>query len=91
MKALTTLELTLPAHWAPALINGDSTGLTGFDVVQMAECIDGWRQAEGIARSPLDVSADAFLTRGHDAAAFGVLPATCLVYTFALVPGAAAE
>lgn len=82
--ALETLELTLPECWAAALINGDESGMDGGEVLAMNKALDEWHEVEGILRSPLSVSEEPFFARGHDAR-LHVLPATCLIYTFALV------
>lgn len=37
-------EITGPAHWASALVNGDQSGLTAHEVVKL----NAWRSREGI-------------------------------------------
>jgi hypothetical protein len=38
MSKITVEEVTLPAHWASALVNGDETGLEDED----CKAIDAW-------------------------------------------------
>lgn len=42
MPAIQTIEFTLPAHWASALINGDFTGLSDAD----EEAVRYWLDTE---------------------------------------------
>ncbi len=83
---MDTLELNLPDHWASALINGDTSGMTDEDELHldcftehMAEMY-GQCWAMGCTEEH-DEESPGFLTY-HDAQPFGVLACNCLQYTF---------
>lgn len=67
----------LPAHWAPALINGDWTGMSERDEEQLMACIAG----EGLPDA-VSCSEESEFTRYHDARPYGVLSCECLTFTF---------
>ena len=71
---IKTDTYTLPAYWAPALINGDYSGLTDEEAAE----IDQWLtdQPEGWA---VDVSEETFFAWSNDANNMG---ADCAEFTF---------
>jgi hypothetical protein len=76
---MKTEILTLPAHWACALINGDFSGLEEseaqeFEAWQSAASADGF----GFC---IDASEESFFSTSHDARGF-VLSCDCLEFTF---------
>lgn len=68
---------TLPSHWAPALINGDMTGLDEHDQEALLRLIfnEGLSDAVSVDDEP------GFMTY-HDARPYGVLACDCSTYTF---------
>jgi hypothetical protein len=76
---MRTEILTLPAHWASALINGDFSGLDDSE----AAALDAWQTAataEGYGEC-LGVSEESAFYKYHDARAF-VLACDCSDFTF---------
>jgi len=76
---MKTEILTLPAHWACALINGDFSGLEESE----AQELETWQSAasaEGFGFC-IDASEEPFFNTSHDARGF-VLPCDCLNFTF---------
>ena len=74
---MKTTTYTLPAHWAPALINGDESGMADDEI----QALNDWLSL--IEPGPcLDCSGPSEFTHGHDANDF-VLACECLTYTFA--------
>ena len=78
MKQVITL--TLPAHWASALINMDSSGL---DVREDA-AIDATSKSAGFSLySAVSCSDESFIARWHDAKGYAEgLQCECLEYYF---------
>lgn len=74
---MKTTIYTLPAHWASALVNGDTTGLEEDDEEAMMRVIAG----EGLP-DPVSVSDSPEFRTYHDAWPYGVLACDCLEYTF---------
>ena len=78
-----TFELTLPAHWACALINGDSVNPYCDDEAEAEEetfmsfCANELHDASCVA-----VGDESFFAKYHDARGYGVLADTCAVFTF---------
>ena len=72
---METTTLTLPAHWASALVNADYTGMSNHEIVE----VETW-QNSNTHNSPVDVSREPEFVAYHDAV--NVLPAECLEYTF---------
>ena len=80
-----TIETTtycLPAHWASALFNDDSSGLDDQDAATLERLL----QEEGLA-APLsivgdDQGQDPFFKTYHDARPYGVLACDCFDYVF---------
>jgi hypothetical protein len=68
----------LPAHWAPALVNGDFSGLEEDDEEQLMRVIAGEDLPD-----PVSVSESPEFRKYHDAEPYGVLACDCLEYTFA--------
>lgn len=73
MKLIT---FTLPAFWAPYLINGDETSYEAGEV----NTINDWMEENNVSNC-LDVSDEPEFRSFHDARHF-VLPCDCLEYTF---------
>ena len=67
---------TLPAHWAPALINGDETGLMDDEQEQLMAFLsnEGFPQFHDCTDEP------GFVTY-HEARPYGVLACDCLEFT----------
>ena len=75
---METTTYWLPAHWAPALVNGDFTGLEEDDEEQLMRVIAGEDLPD-----PVTVSDSPEFRKYHDAQPYGVLACDCLEYTFA--------
>ena len=74
---METLELTLPSHWAAALINDDYSGMTDEEITEL----ESW-QDNNTHNPPVYRSEEEEFHYWHDARSSGVLPTSCLVYTF---------
>lgn len=74
---MNTTTYDLPAHWAPALINCDYTGLDDDE----AGVVDQFVENEDLGAC-IDVSHEPFFAKYHDAEALGVDACDCLAYTF---------
>lgn len=79
MTNLKTETFALPAFWASALVNGDTSGLTDEDETAM----NTWLEAEPQLANCLGCSDEAQFTKVHDAYGL-VLACDCLEFTFAL-------
>lgn len=77
-NSLKTETLTLPAHWASALINSDESGMTDEESTELAEWVAD-RPELGECLSCSDYPE--FMTR-NDA---GTLADDCLEFTFPLL------
>lgn len=79
---MKTISYTLPAYWASALVNGDTSGLSDTEKNNIA----AWREtvAQDISGDCLTCSDEpAFITRFHDAIEmYEGLITECLIYTF---------
>ena len=75
---METTTYWLPAHWAPALVNGDFSGLEEDDEEQLMRVIAGEDLPD-----PVTVSDSPEFRKYHDAQPYGVLACDCLEYTFA--------
>jgi len=73
---MKTETYILPSHWAPYLINGDSSNLTDEE----EEEIDNWLKNEGLS-FPLSCE-DYGFKHQHDASYLGVLACDCQEYIF---------
>ena len=78
-----TFELTLPTHWAGALINGDPVNP---DLDEQAEqenedfmrfCANEIHNADCVG-----LNEETFFSKYHDATDYGVLACDCSVFTF---------
>ena len=76
---------TLPAHWATALINDDTTGFEYEDEKPFQEFCAYMLKEHG-NNWPLDCSEDAQFMTHHDARRFGVLACDVLDFTFDVTP-----
>lgn len=74
---MDTQTYWLPAHWASALINGDTTGLDDAD----ENILDWVMTAEGLP-APIACGEEVSFLKYHDAQPYGVLACDCLEYTF---------
>ena len=79
------VDLTLPAHWASYLINGDDSSLflnhdQGDEEIALIEKI---LKEEGLG-SCVSCSDEPEFRRTHDATPYGELAGSCLNYTFEL-------
>ena len=77
MPEIDTYTYTLPSHWAPALVNGDWSGLSETDEEKLRTVIanEGLSDAVSVDDEP------GFMTY-HDARPYGVLACDCSTYTF---------
>ena len=73
--------LILPAHWAPALINGDTSGLDDEDEQHLDLIL-----ADLGSMHCVDADENAGFYHRHDASSYGVLACDCCVYTFLANP-----
>lgn len=73
---METVEFTLPAHWAPALINGDFTGLSDEEDAAVRYWLDTEPDIAGDALSCTD---EPVFWSYYDADG---LPCDCLTFTF---------
>ena len=73
-----TLTLSLPAHWLPALINGDPTGIDAAEYAALCRWEDDTTSEFGhVAYTLPEGDAEAYFARYHDAAEYGVLACDC--------------
>lgn len=73
---MKTIDFTLPAHWASALVNGDFTGLSNAD----AKAVSYWLDTEpDIAGDCLSVTDEPEFRKFYDADG---LACDCLTFTF---------
>lgn len=75
---MKTIDFTLPAHWAPALINGDFSGLSDEDDEAIRYFLD---TEPDIAGDCLSCTDEPEFRRYYDADG---LACDCLTYTFPL-------
>lgn len=71
----------LPAFWASALINGDTSGLSDNDEQALDDFAE-FMLAEYGSCWALDCSEEPSFMRWHDAARFGVLACDVLTFSF---------
>lgn len=76
---MESFDYTLPAHWAPALINDDHTGLSEEDEEKLMVIMfnEGLDFATSCSEEPK------FL-KYHDGEPYGVKACDCLVFTFSI-------
>lgn len=74
---MKTIEYTLPAFWASALINGDYTGLSDEDEAELEAWLES--ESDAINGDCLNVSDEPEFRPYNDA---GTLACDCLTYTF---------
>lgn len=74
---MQTTTYVLPAHWAPALINDDWSGLEDDDAADLQIFLD----SEDLGHA-IDVSHEPFFAKYHDAEPYHVLACDCLEFTF---------
>jgi hypothetical protein len=73
---METIEFTLPAHWASALVNGDFSGLSDGDAMTVRYWLD---TEPDIGGDCLSVSDEPEFVRYYDAPG---LACDCLTFTF---------
>lgn len=78
---MKTITLTLPAYWAPALINGDETGLDDDESAALAEFCE-WLNSQGINAGAIDCTEEPEFCRTHDAIEIWAPAGDCLEFTF---------
>lgn len=80
---METIELTLPRHWACALINGDESGLEDDDAKALNRFAD-WMIDEYGSCWCVNVDEEDCedFRRYHDATDFGVLACDVATFTF---------
>lgn len=77
---MKTTTYTLPAHWAPAMINGDFSGMTDEE----ESALLSWLADHADEISPtdaMDCTTDPEFRHSHDADGYE-LAGDCLTYTF---------
>jgi len=70
------LTLALPAHWLPAIVNDDTTGLDDTETAAFSRWLYDTTIEFGYPYVS-DVASDAHFARYHDAAEYGVLACMC--------------
>lgn len=78
--AFTETKMLLPAHWASALINGDTTGFG--DTPSDDNEISVISEIQRLFGSCVDASDYPEFAWTHDASSHGVLAGDCLTFTF---------
>jgi hypothetical protein len=73
---MDTLTLSLPAHWLPAVVNEDTTGLEDAEAAAFSRWLFDTTINIG---TPVvsDISEEAHFARYHDAADYGVAACLC--------------
>ena len=71
-----TLTLALPAHWLPAIVNDDLTGLDDAEARSLTRWVRDTRREFG--NFHFGDARDAGFVRYHDAAEYGVLACDCV-------------
>ena len=85
MATFDTLTLALPAHWLPAIVNGDTTGLDDAEDAALARwTCDTLRELGEFHIG--DIDPDPHFARYHDAAEYGVLACDCHDVTLCFAP-----
>lgn len=74
---IETIEYKLPAHWASAIINGDDSGLSDNDLVELEAFLEKEEYPNIV-----DVSEDSYFSHSNDA---GTLACDVSVYTALLI------
>jgi hypothetical protein len=74
-----TCTYTLPAHWAPALANGDFTGLEDSDLKELQNVMASLGVSLCCA---CECNGEPEFRKYHDAQPYGVLACDCLEYVF---------
>ena len=78
-----TFQLTLPTHWAGALINGDPVNPNIDEAAEAEEesfmrfCFNEIHNANCVG-----LNEKTFFSKYHDATGYGVLACDCSVFTF---------
>jgi hypothetical protein len=73
-----TYDYVLPAHWAPALINGD---FTGIECDSECRIIQSFMDEAKNAVIEIEDDSENFLTY-HDAREYGIVACNCYTYSF---------
>ena len=78
---MNTITFTLPAYWAPSLINGDETGLDDDESAAVTEFCE-WLNSKGINACAIDCTEEPEFCHTHDATEW-TGAGDCLEFTFA--------
>ena len=71
-----TLTLSLPAHWLPAIVNDDPTGLDDTEYTAFQRWVRDTFKDLGLFHVGT-IADDTHFARYHDAAEYGVLACDC--------------
>jgi len=77
---MNSVLFVLPAHWAPALVNDDYTGLGDYEKYELKDVINSLFP-DGFSSVCVEDPVAQF-ERYHDARRYTVLPCDCIVYRF---------
>lgn len=89
---MDTLELTLPRHWACALINGDDDGFDPNEERSYRRFVNWMIDAYGACWCVgIDDDESGDFRRYHDATEFGALACDVATFTFDVTPGKESE
>jgi len=78
---MKTLELQLPVHWAPSLVNSDDSGLSDIDIKAINKFIFSMIVEYGKCAC-IDVSEYCDFLKYHDAMEYGIMSCDCATFTF---------
>ena len=76
---MKTITYTLPAFWAPSLLNGDESGMEDSEIRALDKFLD-WAVREHGHFNCIDSDDDSDFTNCHDASDF--YPYACETFTF---------
>lgn len=82
---MKTETITLPAHWASALINGDLSGYDSDDLEAIRLFTRDMVKGNGSCRC-IDVTEHSDFMKYHDAEVYGVLACEASTFTFDVTP-----
>lgn len=85
MATFDTLTLAVPAHWATAIVYGDTSGLDTCDAKAFSRWLYDFTREFG-NHAIGEVSECTHFARYHDAAEYGVLACDCVDVQFLLEP-----
>lgn len=85
MTTFDTLTLAVPAHWLPAIVNGDTTNLDDTEDAAVGRWLCDTLRDLGEFHVG-DISPESHFARYHDAAEYGVLACDCHDVTLCFKP-----